>query len=571
MRRCWLGREPARRYHKLLAKAGANMIRAAIVALGLLFWAVPQTAHADFGSCTSYAYLNNFDARIRAEECDVITTVDIHWSGGTVQMRAIHPHSTAMDESAQFIARLEEAAERVGDAMDRMGGASLRLSNITVLFTDLRSPREGERDEGFDRDGYIAAARDGAEECPVTYYKGSHATMDGNDFVFTLAHEIFHCIEFRTWPGMPYEDWLIEGAAEYFAYLAKPDYDAGHITTFDARIPGHPLGGMSYAAVVFYLWMGDAYGPERVRDFVGSARSLEGAINSDMWIEFAQRYFDQSIRMPDGRPAPSTPQVGGTHVIHGDERMELPDMTPYTLNNAILAFDRDQSYTLTHAPLAADVRVLWKRSDNWIAPLTSVTTCNGEERFRVIWASTRSTAGSDTEIRAAEARDSVCTCPVGTWHETSASLRHMMEQSATGRPGAIEFVGGGRVLQLNPDHTGSFTYEGVITETHSSADFWLRQIKTGGSRFTWSTETGQLLTVLIPGDNLLNLYNERHSPSGVRVENRRAGAQSIGHNFYCDEAGLHLRLGEGRAWAPVPGMPNISMDMDFVRAGGPEH
>jgi hypothetical protein len=142
----------------------------------------------------------------------------------------------------------------------------------------------------------------------------------------------------------------------------------------------------------------------------------------------------------------------------------------------------------------------------------------------------------------------------------------MMEQSAFGGS-QTRFISGGRLLQLNPDHTGSFTYQSVVTETHSTPDFWLRQTKTGGTHFTWTVVNGMLLTRLAPGDNLLNLHNEQHSASGVLVENRRAGAQSIGHAFSCDPSGLHLTQ-HNLPPSPIPGMAPISVDMDFVRVGG---
>jgi hypothetical protein len=146
----------------------------------------------------------------------------------------------------------------------------------------------------------------------------------------------------------------------------------------------------------------------------------------------------------------------------------------------------------------------------------------------------------------------------------------MTEQSAFGTSGT-RYISGTRILQLNPDHTGSFTYQSVESETYSTPEFWLHQVKTGGTHFTWRVVNGMLLTILTPGDNLITLQNDQHSPRGVLHEVRRAGAQSIGHNFSCEGNMLHLTQ-HNLPPSPYPGMPRISVDMDFVRVGSaPAH
>ncbi len=187
--------------------------------------------------------------------------------------------------------------------------------------------------------------------------------------------------------------------------------------------------------------------------------------------------------------------------------------------------------------------------------------------YRVIRTTTRSTRAGDVNVTAQPASRSVCACPAGTWQETPASARRYFEQMAV--PGGEKrYIAGFRVLVLNPDHTGSLTYQSVETETRSSPDFWLHQTATGGTHFTWKVVNGMLLALLVPGNNLITLHNETHSPRGVLFETRQAGAQSIGHEFYCDEAGLHLRQ-LARPPSPIPGLvTQFNTNMDFVRIGG---
>ena len=550
------------------------MIRAALVAIALFagaFLVWPQRVRAELpGSCRSEGYLARFDPRLGPQDCVVIATAEINWRGGHATLRAIRLRSTTMPDEAQAAADMRDAAGRIGGAMDRMGGG-MQLDDVTVLFSNYASPPTTSGDQQLVKGAYIAAAgRPYANECAVGYFKAGRA-HDSNDLVFTVAHEVFHCIQWKTWPTSREDGWLIEGSAEYFGYLAKPDFGAGFIPQFDAHIQRHALNEMDYPAVVYFLWLGDKNGPRAVRDFIpGYDLDMESALPADTWLRFGQDYFDGNIKMPDPRLSlPSSPQITTTRSINATMRIASPAYPPYSLNEEIWAFAANKRYDLTYAPRPADTRITWRKDQGggWVQPLTTLSTCGNEQRYRVLYVSTNSYGYGNTNVRAQPASGTTCSCPIGTWEETSESLHHYFEQTSMPGGAPPEYISGGRRLTLNADHTGSLAYEGVITETHRAADFWLRQTKTGGTRFTWKVLDGKLLTVLQPGGNLLTLYNELHSPGGTTIENRRAGAQSIGHSFFCDALGLHLRQ-LPRPPSPVPGMQtNFNVDMDFAPAG----
>ena len=55
------------------------MMRAAIVAIGLILWALPPLAHADdFARCAEEGYLAHFDERLSPQMCEEITTADAY-------------------------------------------------------------------------------------------------------------------------------------------------------------------------------------------------------------------------------------------------------------------------------------------------------------------------------------------------------------------------------------------------------------------------------------------------------------------------------------------------------------
>lgn len=548
------------------------MVRAALFALLALcaVFLMPQTAKAEpWPKCLEADYLHSFDPRMTPQPCEVVTAARINWRGGHKTLRVIRPTSMPAGDNSALINRVNETAAAVGAAMDKMGG--LTIDDVTIMMTAYVSPREGEGEDVFRKGDIEAEAADMfAHECPVSYYK-VRTPGTGNNFVFILSHELFHCIQFRSFRNLNWDDgWLIEATAEYFAYLAKAEAPPGFIPEFDAQIQSTAIPNMDYPDVVFYLWLGHAYQPTRVKQFIDETRSIT-AITPDMLFNFAKAYFDQTIQLPFGQRLPSNPRPGRSLAVHGATTIASPAMTPYALNTQTITFDRGKIYHLSAGTAPDDARMAWREGAGGISgdmPAT-ITTCDGPKEFRVIRTTTQSNRAADITVTAETAGAATCQCPAGTWIETAASARHYFEQSMTGGQGETVYISGLRTLTLNADKTGSLIYNNIETRVgEPGSELWLEQTKNGGTHFTWKVVAGQLLTVLTPGNNMLTLHNLIHTHSGTRSETRQAGAQSIGHPFFCDAAGLHLRQR-----APPTGtlmdayITGYTTDMDFVRVG----
>lgn len=556
------------------------MMRLLLCLFGLVCSMAPTLAFAEeWAPCRTDGYLSHFDVRLTAQPCDVVTTVNVPYRSFTIRLRAIHRRSSPMSGDPAFTASMNAAAAAIGEAMNRMG-PGLRLGDVTVLYTNMLSASSAEGRDQFLRGeiqawtSALAPRTDysrpgGPRECPITYYKGVSRSSDAW-LRFVLAHEVFHCIQFNSWPGMPRDKWLIEGSAEYFGYLAQPGGDGEgdrYIGQFDSRIPGTPLLGMDYDAVAFFLWYSNVYNPPGVHGFVRDTHSLAAAVTPDMWMKFAQAYQDRQVKFPDGRPIPSHPAGGRIKTIGATDEFTKPS-NPFTINSYTFVFPRGKAYRLTYSETPEDGREAWRKFDgaDWAAPPPNVTSCDGEKRYRVLWTTTRSSAAGRTRVSSEPASAGACTCPAGTWQETTASTRHFVEQSAFGSRDR-HYLSGNRVLQLNPDHTGSFTYNNVEIQVGKPGDeVWLHQVQTGGTHFTWKIVNGMLLTVYTRGVNLVTLHNEMNTRSRVISETRQAGAQSIGHFFHCDQTGLHLTQNT-HVPSYLPGAPAFSVNLDFARLG----
>lgn len=544
------------------------------VVLVLLACLSPVLMHAqDVPECRVSGYLERFgpyDATVSGPaSCELVAEDVIRWNGNTRRFRAIHLRGSAISDRDAFIARFHETAAAASAAMSRMGG-NIDIDNVTIFLTGTLSPRMG--GPGWEYVEGVAGAitfSPSYSECPVSYYKSTVASSEAH-FVDAMVHELFHCIQYKHWGDIGSEYWLTEGSAEYFVYLARPSRGPDDIQSFDASIGTQSLAEMTYQAAPFFLWLGSAYGPPRVREFVFSRSTIEGMIPLDMWISFGQAYFDQSIHMPDGSAMPSSPTVG-SQSVRASGAIAFGPTPAYTLSARDLHFEEHHLYRISYPPMPPYFRMTWRKLDSggaWSDPVTDVAACDAPQHYRVMLGATRYAPIRNSQVTATAAGAGACECPAGTWQETPQSTRHFFEQSAMPGGASKRYVGGSRTLRLNPDFTGSFSYDSVEVITGEGTDFKLEQIQTGVSQFTWRIVDGMILTFLRPGTNLLTLNNTITSPGGTLHETRTAAIQSIGHKFSCDAGGLHLTVAPHTPSYLPPGFGStFSVDLDFSRIG----
>lgn len=327
---------------------------------------------------------------------------------------------------------------------------------------------------------------------------------------------------------------------------------------------------MTYEADPFFLWYGDVNRPPALLRFVASQRRIGEMIDPAIWQSFAKAYFDNRIHMPDGSAMPSHPAIEALSVT-ASTRLQFESSAAFTLKGKDITFKQPKAYTVAMPPLSPEFFVIWRGASggDWGEAPTEVKTGCKDISYRAIWSGTLGSDRVDATVTARPGPAAGCTCPAGVWQETPASTREYFEQNALAPYSGgtrRRFVSGTRTLTLNPDHTGSFSYNSIEVITGEGSEMVLDQVQNGTSTFTWKVVGGMILTVLRPGNNLLDLNNTVTFPSRVIHENRQAGMQSIGHLFTCDSSGLHLRIDRSRL---PPGFHStFSPDMDFQRAGG---
>jgi hypothetical protein len=462
-----------------------------------------------FGRCTDDGYLAGFDRALTPRSCRVIHTTQVRWRGGEADVRVIvdYTPTPALDAGhAEFARRVDELATRVGRAMNAMGG--LELPPVTIFLSNLEYRN------------FHAIASGHRSECKVIFYKTSdEVPLEG--FLFTYAHELFHCMQSRSLPGTYQSsagasqadrdsvNWWMEGSAEYFGHLANPGSSEGQdfIAEFDERSPDDSLLDMDYAAVVFFLGLGHRRGPEGVRAFLGrmargagrdaQLAALQAVLPMPDWIAFGEDYLDGRIRRPDGRGLDSIVDGGATVEFAGEQRHESSS-DPYVLARETFKFTRGRRYNLAIEGATAGLRSRFGEGGRWTDPPARVLACNQDKFYTVMTLATEGEVPRHTFVSSEPERvDERACCLIGDWAPTPEAVRDqaaMLAQTGGaalaphGASMSCAAVGEPWVLSFAPGAQGEVRWTG-FGHRCSAGDSTGQMVQTatrrGSTRFTW--------------------------------------------------------------------------------------
>jgi hypothetical protein len=436
---------------------------------------VAPPARASFGDCTSRAYRGTFDprfadARYGDFDCVERLRLPVSTGGGERQLRIIHEFNADWIADEAAMREFDRGARAAIEAFARLGG-SLRLEDVTIYLADDFPPPEG-----ADRFSDIAALTDFADdgECRIVVYLVGPATRSAFA-ASVITHEFFHCVEAAnlapeqlntgaTSPGGSGGDWWIEGAATWFTALAIPDAALvrGTAHEFDAASPTTALNHMSYAALVFFLWLGEDASPQGVMTFLSGMATSRGdaaqraAMMSQLpqegWLRFAEDYLDRDIHHPHGTELRLEPAQGDIWQWSATRTQALP-LEPFVLARGVVAFECGHWRTSVRPGAMHGARP--EDGGDWAGLPEEIDTSSGSggnHRFAAINAT-----AARVEMRIVGTMESGCgdcagsheldACVVGNWQLTGGGAAEWMRRQ--GVPG--NFSTGGESVSFRAD------------------------------------------------------------------------------------------------------------------------
>lgn len=465
-----------------------------------------------FGSCTSPHYLGVFDGRLNdggpvgEPRCVELARFEIPHSGRLTKMRVLGVVGDRRDNDLRWISHVEALANRLAGPMEAMG--PLDLPEVSVLLTALT--------DEFDDEGEIVRAHAAAwspheNECFITFYKlGEEISVD--EFVFTYAHELFHCMQQKTWRLGTLGDhqfWWMEGSAEYFANLVQQGtaYSDPFYAEFNEKSLTTSLMAMNYENVVFFTWLGQERGPAGVRSLIealsrgGDASAhfatMRSAVPIEAWKDFGESYMDGDLRQPGGRALPRPNNA--REIIEIANARRVPFATePYVVARYGLSFAEGKTYKLAvEGPDSVRIRMA-ERANLWSDPPARVLACDEDKAYRALVLTVDDPAAATLVVDDPEELDERACCLIGEWQPTAESLdgfaRSAREIGGPAIAGAgasqtCSYTNGDWTLWFNPDGKGGVrwnNYTNRCVTTGRGGSIIQTSTTSGDHEFDWT-------------------------------------------------------------------------------------
>ena len=416
---------------------------------------LPQAARADFGDCSDNAYLEAFPDAPSALDLNCVELFRFEYStpGGSRQMRGIQDISADWAFRPGATAAVERGARLAADAFARLG--DYRIDDVTLLILDDAHASfysgDASREIQAITDGHHDASGGRKGECLITQFLLGRGG-DPDELAVTVAHEIFHCLQFASLSLGQMRtigrggDWWVEGSAEYFSALAVPesleftDRSAG----FNAAVEeGVALNAMAHEAVIFFYWLHQLSGPSGLMPFMrgmaedGSASAqharMRAEMSDDKWLRFAEDYADREISHPQGGALALNPPGGEVLSLDRNETLEFP-LAPFVIGLGTVEYDCGE-WDNTLTPERANVAVQDVGGSSWDDYPEDVNTREPPSgNYRIVALHTESEERSlaiETErtvvCEPCGGSDRVDACLVGTWFQSGGGAIEWMK------------------------------------------------------------------------------------------------------------------------------------------------
>jgi len=544
-----------------MRQARLLLIRCMLTCVGSLLLLAAAPASAQLFNYCDKEWPSRYDVD---GSCDELLRVPLRWLGHTTDVTLLLESSARalVSEAKKNELRsvVREVAAGVGAAMGRLRSVQLPESMHIVVLDDTHPDGDTVFAETMSMVG------DGGSDCVIVLLRGAPRSAGANSV--TLAHEMFHCAQFKTWPrkARPLEArWWTEGSAVWFADLAVPAHASEGtldtaVTTFRSRSNEHSLVDNIYENVVFFSWLG----ADRLASYVSmlsnqGSPQLDGAIGALSELEyqqFAQDYVDERITTPSGRVV-AGPEFGPElPLLHtttgqpdgdGDPDYDMPEpVPPLTLKRGRIIFVPAGYHP--EGDLGGNRLVFSEHAGEW-GPLPNPLQVSCAEpktmRFAAMTLAPRYLRVRPGTVTGMN-RD--CTCPFGTW-TIPAEYRKYLTPAAPSYtmtdPGTVLFT-------LNADHTAEFKVSKVtmrspqlaprVAVAQGASAYMTYEVAWEGA-WTWDARGDEIrfhyarpLTRIVKEITEKTLMGRTYTEVKTRVGDMRPRSRDIGdyfRNFKC--------------------------------------
>lgn len=418
------------------------------------FVGLASPALAQVPDCMAEGYIGSFEvAGVKDLTCVEVFRFTIPTPGGERIVRGIADLNAGWAFQPDTVAAVAAAAQEATDGLAGLG--TYRVGDVTILLLADQFAPEATRDP--DARQVLAQAWDplkrAASECRMTLFLWGAGGVT-EDFPTTLAHELFHCVQYATLSPDQMAtlgaggDWWIEGSAEAFAAhaVAESRGTADWGADFNAKVSARtPLYEMSYEAVIFFYWLIQTRDIGGVLPFLagmsgeggaaGQRTAMRDALSDEQWRHFAEAYADDAILHPHGQALGLEgrfPNEALQIEVSGRQRMTFE---PFAVISGMASYDCGRwENRLSEANLSNRFESEADWTDGWRGEMDTRDGAESELRFAAM-----ETGDAPREVSLRARRMAGCApcqgsseidqCLVGNWEGDTRPLLEMLRRA----------------------------------------------------------------------------------------------------------------------------------------------
>ncbi len=531
--------------------------------LATLFLFLPQFLMA----CPAEADLadSGSEPGVALTRCHELGVFEIPSGRGNIQVTMFGTRES--DE--QFVLPILESLTFAGDSLADLGTLTTAPIEVFISPTDYIPAETSDASDN----ALAVASRAEGDTCLIVTYP----TLMSDAFRFTMAHEFFHCVQFREFNQQERASgsgWWVEGTAEWFANFTYPnkDFSDGFVSGFDGESVETAITDMEYTNIVFFFWYSQNRGADAIVSLISAMPTGGGSqedalaelIDDEALKQFATDYFDKNITQPGGRKPPSNPTYSDTERWEEDETKNFSAQR-FRIYRARFEFACGE-WEIEERDLEGLTTVQKQPDGEWEDVPEEITSEDGEDQFYRFVGVATGTDGFSVEIEAKKKLCSVCpriiedespeACLIGEWTLVSGGLGAKIGQMLQNTDlENVDYPDLDGVLIFNEDGTFSSRTDDeghleAVTEKGRVLGDMSFNFESSG---TWGINGEKLEQCSLPPEININLdtFDTRNDLSGSISQDEYLGPQienRTTRKFTCDNG--RLVLTEGGFFAP---------------------
>jgi len=367
-------------------------------------------------------------------------------------------------------------------------------------------------------------------ECILEVYPDRLFDMPGGAIATVqsvTAHELFHCVQQATWPGLNSDyarhKWWIEGSANLASQVVFTNADIAFALNLDFsnNIRDTPLTDLSYENYVFFawLWQRDPRLIFALPDAIEGGKTLAaehsailGVVKPDQMSQFIRDYVDGIVVGPDGfLPLTMVTNIGAVSFDDTETRNLLA--VPFAMFALDVTFVAG-SYDVTFAEKG---NLNWQHKDmakteDWAkGALKTEDSCDSDATYRFAGmafdeamlevTATRDTTNSK-DCTTCQTYGGLDKCLVGTWIIENTQHRESVGELLDDDGSTWVKVTGRNLIRFEDKGTSDWAYDNFFIAVREALEGSpaIGVTITGTISQTWSSENGKLATCITNAD-----------------------------------------------------------------------